>query len=473
MPHATNYQDAEIALDTEFATSDGFRSYSLSQSVGLIDRVCTETEVLHYMLQAEAARQDLERSTDDLKQLMEQSARAAREAQTAARGKGEFLAMMSHEIRTPLNGIIGMTSVLLSKDLGPQERDCVETIRSSGEALLAVIDDLLDFSKVEAGRLELEYADFKPAEVIDQAVQIVRGAAASKALALRTDIHPALPPAVRGDMIRLRQVLLNLLGNAVKFSDTGAVEIRAEMIAASESGWELRFFVTDKGIGISEEQQAKLFQPFTQASVSTARKYGGTGLGLAICKQIVDLMGGSIGVQSRPGEGSTFWFTAKVLRPERDFAPAKPLTPQPSSAEPLTRNFRILLVEDNPLNQKVALIMLEKLGYKADVANDGRDALQIVARNHYDLVLMDCRMPEMDGFEATRRIRAMHGRSAQVPIIAMTAGAYSRDREACLAAGMTDYLSKPVRELQLKTKLDHWLSGTGRELGSADQANAC
>ncbi len=266
-------------------------------------------------------------------------------------------------------------------------------------------------------------------------------------------------------MVRLRQVLLNLLGNAVKFSAAGTVKLEADLLSSTANGFEVRFSVTDNGIGISEEQQTRLFQPFTQASASTARKYGGTGLGLAICKQIVDLMGGNIGVQSRPGEGSTFWFTAKVLRPAGDLPRAKPLALERSAAAPITKDFRILLVEDNPLNQKVALIMLEKLGYKADVANDGRDAIRALAQNRYDLVLMDCRMPEMDGFEATRRIRATPGRGTQVPIIAMTAGAYSKDREACLAAGMTDYLAKPVRELQLKTKLDHWLSGTGRQLG--------
>ncbi len=314
---ATNFEDNQLDVDDDSASYEGFRPYSLSQSVGLIDRECTETEVLHYMLQAEATRQELERSTHDLRQLMEQSARATREAQSAARGKSDFLAMMSHEIRTPLNGIIGMTAVLLSRDLGAQERDCVETIRSSGEALLAVIDDLLDFSKIEAGRLELECADFHPAQVIEQAVQIVRGAAASKSLSLRTEILPAVPATARGDMLRLRQVLLNLLGNAVKFTATGSVELKAEMLSSSETGYELRFSITDTGIGISEEQQSKLFQPFAQANASTARTYGGTGLGLAICKQIVDLMGGNIGVQSRPGEGSTFWFTVKLLPPER------------------------------------------------------------------------------------------------------------------------------------------------------------
>lgn len=467
----TTHNDASVTAEDDSTGRDAFRPHSLSQSVGLIDRQCTEAEVLHYMLEAEATRQDLERSTNDLRKLMEQSARAAREAQAAARDKSDFLAMISHEIRTPLNGIIGMTSVLLTKHLGAQERDCVETIRSSGEALLAVIDDLLDFSKVEAGRLELESVDFQPLEAIHQAMQIIKGAAASKSLSLKLNIDRSFPITVRGDMIRLRQVLLNLLSNAIKFTNKGVISIKAQTLSASADGYELRFAVKDHGIGIPEEQQKKLFQPFTQASASTARKYGGTGLGLAISKQIVELMGGRIGVESNPGHGSTFWFIVKLLPPEHNLLDSR-LTEEtvvhtgaPSSAAPEAPH--ILLVEDNPLNQKVALIMLERLGYTADVASDGREALRHIERNRYDLILMDCRMPEMDGFEATRRIRATVEYGKQLPIIAMTAGAYSNDREACLSAGMTDYLSKPVRELDLKNKLEQWLPVKEARLTSA------
>ncbi len=471
--HPTNNSPHQLAVEDNGATQDEFRPHSLSKSVGLIaldtanpetkDRPSTEAEVLHHILAAEATRQELERSTNDLKQLMEHSARATREAQSATRSKSDFLAMMSHEIRTPLNGIIGMTAVLLSRELGASDRDCVETIRSAGEALLAVIDDLLDFSKIEAGQLELECADFQPAQVIHQAVQIIKGAAAWKSLSLHTEIDPALPATVRGDMIRFRQVLLNLLGNAVKFTEAGTIQLKAEVLSATEAGYQLRFSVTDEGIGISEEQQRKLFQPFTQANASTARNYGGTGLGLAICKRIVELMGGSIGLESRPGEGSTFWFTVTALPAERGLPLLHLRGPEPPPVE--KNKFRLLLVEDNPLNQKVALTMLKKLGYKADVAKDGRDALNSFRRGHYDLILMDCRMPEMDGFEATRRIRSTPGHGAQVPIIAMTAAAFSKDREACFSAGMTDFLSKPVRELELTDKLHHWLSGTGRHLG--------
>ncbi len=465
-PYTTNYPAATQTLIEENSSApEDFRPLSRSQSVGLIDRQCSEAEVLHYMLGSEATRQDLERSTHDLQRLMEQSAKATREAQNATQSKSDFLAMMSHEIRTPLNGIIGMTAVLLSRDLAAAERDCVETIRSSGEALLAVINDILDFSKIEAGRLELECIAFQPAQLIHQALQIVKGAAAAKSLSLRTHIDPAMPATLRGDMLRLRQVLLNFLGNAIKFSDTGAIELKAEVVSATEVEYELRFSVTDQGIGMSGEQQARIFQPFTQANASTARRYGGTGLGLAISKQIAELMGGTIGVRSRLGEGSTFWIVVKVLAPQRAAPPLLSRAPQaPRNLTPV-REFRILLVEDNPINQKVALMMLERLGYKTALAKEGLEAVQTLSRERFDLVLMDCLMPEMDGFEATRRIRSAAGHGAQVPIIAMTASAFSKDRQACLEAGMTDFLAKPVREPELRDKLHHWLSGAGDPLG--------
>jgi CheY-like chemotaxis protein len=262
-------------------------------------------------------------------------------------------------------------------------------------------------------------------------------------------------------MVRLRQVLLNLLGNAVKFTPRGSIQLQAELLSASIEGYKLRFSVADEGIGISEEQQRKLFQPFTQASASTTRKYGGTGLGLAISKQIVELMGGTIGVRSRPGAGSVFWFTVNVLPACEDMSASSDEVRQSEMSEARKAEARILLVEDNPINQKVGLMMLKRLGYKAEIACDGREALKILEGDQYDLILMDVLMPEMDGLEATRVIRGMEGPGTQVPILAMTAGALDKDRKACLEAGMTDYLSKPVREAELRQKLHHWLSGTG------------
>jgi signal transduction histidine kinase/AmiR/NasT family two-component response regulator len=450
---------------------DPFQPYGFSQSAGLLERQCTDAEVLHYMLHSEANRLQMERTTHDLEQLIEQSALATREAQNATRSKSDFLARMSHEIRTPLNGILGMTSALLSRDLSAADQDCVETIRTSGEALLAVVNSVLDFSKIEAGRMDLECADFQPAQVVAQAIQIIGGAAFSKSLMLETDIDPKLPRVVGGDMVRLRQVLLNLLGNAVKFTPRGSIQVQAELLSASTEGYRLRFSIADEGIGISEEQQRKLFQPFTQASACTTRKYGGTGLGLAICKQIVELMGGTIGVRSRPGAGSVFWFTVDVLPAAESTSEPSEEVVQAALAEARKADARILLVEDNPINQKVGLMMLKRLGYKADVASDGREALRIIESERYDLILMDVLMPEMDGLEATRLIRAMQGPGIQVPILAMTAGALGKDREACLEAGMSDYLSKPVREPELRQKLHHWLSGSSQIQKLAEAVN--
>jgi len=421
-----------------------------------LDRPCSDSELLHYLLQSESSRQELERHTNDLKNRLHELATAIRETEQATQSKSDFLATMSHEIRTPLNGIIGMTSVLLAKNLGSTERDCVETIRSSGEALLAVIDGILDFSKIEAGRLELDCVEFSPAFVLQDAIHIVSPAAARKSLELAIVTDPNLPSSVRGDMIRLRQVLLNLLSNAVKFTDSGTIELKAELLSRAPATYKLRFSVADRGIGITEEEQARLFQPFTQANASTARSHGGTGLGLAICKQLVELMGGRIGVESRSGEGSTFWFTMDVLAPESSPALAEAPAPEPSANGAAPKNFRILLVEDNAVNQKVALLMLKKLGHSADVAQNGVEAIAALAAKEYDLVLMDCLMPEMDGFEATRRIRTS-ARNAKLPIVAMTANAFTEDREACLEAGMSDYLSKPVRDSELRQKLDRWL----------------
>ncbi len=418
------------------APSPDFRPLALRQSVGLVERRCSESEMLHYLLQAEASRQELER---------------------AAQRKSDFLAAMSHEIRTPLNGIIGMTAILLAKKLDDAERDCVEIIRNSGEALLSIIDEILDFSKIEAGQMELECAEFELAQALQGALQIVTPAAARKSIRLLSEIDPAIPRAIRGDLVRLRQVLLNLLSNAVKFSAQGNVELNVTLAAAQPGEYELRFTVTDQGIGIGEHEQARLFQPFRQADASTTRKFGGTGLGLAISKRLVELMGGTIGVNSRPGHGSSFWFTIKAL-PSSEPMPAINEAPTPPLVvDPAIQNFRILLVEDNGINQKVALLMLKGLGYRADTVANGIEALAAIASKEYDLVLMDCLMPQMDGFETTRRIRAQSGAGSQVPIVAMTANAFAKDREECLAAGMSDFIPKPVRREELRQKLAAWL----------------
>jgi signal transduction histidine kinase/ActR/RegA family two-component response regulator len=449
---------------SSFTVIEGGASGRAAQKVQPIDRKFSNTDMLHYLLEAESSRQNLERYAQELSRLADDSARAIRQAEAAARNKGDFLAMMSHEIRTPMNGIIGMTSVLLSRDLNAADRDCVETIRNSGEALLRIIDDVLDFSKIEANRLELECIEFDLRQVVRESVQILQVAADRKHLKINVQIAEEAPRGICGDAVRLRQILMNLMGNAVKFSHSaepdapGSVDLRVDSLASATGEYVLLFTVTDSGIGMTEEQQGKLFRPFSQADASTVRKFGGTGLGLAICKRLSEMMGGSIGVKSRLGGGSSFWFTIRAL-PSR--SPVDKVGPQSAAGREIAElrkgSTRILLVEDNKINQKVAVLMLKKLGVEADIANHGAEALAAIASQNYRLILMDCQMPEMDGFEATRRIRAQDSYHAAVPIIAMTANAFAEDREACLAAGMDDYLSKPVREGDLRSKLEHWL----------------
>jgi len=565
------------------------------------------TEKWNLARQARSQHENLEKVVDERTREL----RAAKEAaEVAARAKSEFLANMSHEIRTPMNGVIGMAGLLLDLDLGPVQREYAETIRTSANTLLTVINDVLDFSKIEAGKLTFEVLDFDLNETVESTLDILAERAQSKGTELVMTIPPEIPRLLRGDPGRLRQVLVNLVGNAIKFTEGGEVVIRVAQQAESDSRVVLRFEVRDTGVGISPEEQAKLFQAFAQADSSTTRRYGGTGLGLAISKQLVLMMDGTIGVESEPGNGSTFWFTAqflkatlelppvdgerdgwsdlrvlvvddnatsrktlrhqifgwklqkgsaasghealKVLRaaaaeghpydialldvemPEMDgltlahaikaeppisgtklialtplghsFADkryqtadidaslSKPvkqsrlfdclvtvigkdeatelsaprmgatdLTPLAEIALGDPNGARILLAEDNSVNQKVALAMLKKIGFTADCVGDGVEVLEMLQKIPYGLILMDCHMPEMDGFEATRIIRKREFDSRQtcpwsapVYIIALTASAMQGDREKCLAVGMDDFVSKPVRLAALKTALEAW-----------------
>lgn len=450
----------EIGSREEFVHDNSGSAAEYSDGGAAIERVAASEDLLQFFLAVESSRQETETYNNYLSSAVRQATRERSDAETSAKLKSEFLATMSHEMRTPLNGIIGMTSVLLSRQLGERERDYVETIRQAGESLRAIVDDVLDLSKIEAGKLRLENAAFELSRAVTDALQIVQTAAAQKPLNFVVKNDPYLPKWVRGDVTRIRQILLNLLSNAIKFTDEGTIEIRTRAQFFGDPGQpecELLFSVKDQGIGITEEQQRKLFQPFTQAEDSTTRRYGGTGLGLAICRRLTELMGGQIGVTSHYGDGSLFWFTvrlevarAPLIAPELE-APALQEPPSP-------KDVRILLVEDNKINQKVALLMLKNLGYPVDVAHNGSAALVALAAKHYDLVLMDCMMPEMDGFEATRRLRALAGHGQIVPVIAMTASAFDDDRLACLTAGMNDFISKPVCEADLGSKLAFWLS---------------
>ena len=383
--------------------------------------------------------------------------RAQREIEAAARAKSDFLSAMSHEIRTPFNGILGMVDLLDDSTLNTEQRGDLQTIRDCGHTLLNLLNDILDVSKIEAGKLTLEHIAFDWREWVHGNLALFTAKAREKGLLLREELDESLPSYWQGDPHRLRQILLNLLGNAVKFTAQGEIVLRVEK--SPETPDYIRISISDTGIGMTPETLNKLFQPFSQGDSSVARHYGGTGLGLVICKRLVELMGGQISVTSTPGVGSTFWF-------ELPLQPAMPesatqedtllVTPSPSAA-----GLHILLVEDNPVNQKVALLMLEKLGWdlRVTLANNGQQAVEKIQCERYDLILMDCQMPGMDGYEATRQIRAQQRQTGQAatPIIAMTANAMPHDRQACIDAGMDDYLAKPVSYLALQQTLALWL----------------
>jgi PAS domain S-box-containing protein len=377
--------------------------------------------------------------------------RLAKEAaEHAAQTKTQFLANMSHEIRTPMAGVVGLADLLLATALDERQAQYVRLIQSSAVSLLRIIDDILDFTKIEAGKLTFEESTFDLIATLQQVIELLRLGAAAKGTSLRLELAADLPRWVRGDPARLRQVLINLIGNAVKFTDEGKVEVRAERDADGR----LHLRVHDTGIGIPVEVQGKIFEIFSQADGSTSRRYGGTGLGLAISKRIVEGMGGKIGFDSTPGQGSTFWITLDL-----------PLAAAPAPEPPAVsgaRAQRILTAEDNPVNQLVISEHLKALGYEVVAVGDGLEALATLDTADFDLVLMDCQMPNLDGYEATRRIRQLPDRKAAIPIIALTAHALREDLDRCLAAGMNDTLTKPFQVETLQRKIERWL-GTGPE----------
>jgi CheY-like chemotaxis protein len=368
--------------------------------------------------------------------------------------------MMSHEIRTPLNAVIGLTEILLRSALTEDQRKMTETIGESGSGLLHVINDILDFSKLEANKVAIELVEFDLLELVKGTVNIMSAQAKAKGITLAVAVAASVPQSISADGGRLRQILLNLLGNAIKFTNQGGITVGVDVAEEKNDGRLIRFSVTDQGIGISAEAQTRLFQPFSQADTSTTRKFGGTGLGLAISKQLVELMGGSMNVDSVEGQGSTFWFTLFTTRVEQATAPAKALGdgwPVGAKAK-ISNDTRILLVEDNPVNQMVALRLLELLGFHADVVNDGAEAVDAAQCQSYDLLLMDCQMPIMDGYEATAEIRRREADSGRrTRIVAITANAMSGDREKCLEAGMDDYIAKPIQLETLKAALERSL----------------
>jgi TMAO reductase system sensor TorS len=384
----------------------------------------------------EKARQVLEERNATLQEAQQELTEQAEQLKRSNQYKSDFLATMSHEIRTPMNGILGTAQLLERTDLDPAQQKMINTIAKSGNGLLTIIDDILDLSKIEAGKLELDSQSFELSAIVENVRNLVASRVAEKRLQFLVEIDPGIPPVLRGDPARLRQVLLNLAGNAVKFTESGSVSLIGSI---DENRW-LRLVVRDTGIGIPEAVQEQLFQPFSQGDANVTRHYGGTGLGLAICKRLVNAMEGEIGLESKDGAGSSFWFQIPLLEGNLNELPKVD-----DSFQILETPLSVLLVEDEQTNQEVALAMLEQLGCEATLVEEGHQALEAVEKQDFDLIFMDIQMPGMDGWEATRKIRTLDDpKKASWPIIAMTAYAMKEDADRCYEAGMDGFITKPI-----------------------------
>ncbi len=440
-------------------------AFSLFQAATVLEKeVQLRTAALH------ATMRELKRSNDELRT-------AKAHADAANRAKSEFLANMSHEIRTPMNGVLGMAELLLGDELPPAQRRLVLAIQQSADALLGIINDILDFSKIEAGRLELERVDFDMSELVEETCQLLASGAARKGLSLTHRVAADVPDRVVGDPHRIRQVLTNLLGNALKFTDKGSIVVEVTLRRQIADELELSFEVRDTGVGIPATALSNIFESFRQADGSTTRRYGGTGLGLTIARELTQLHGGTIGVESEVGRGSTFGFTARFKSFTANCPVPTAMNGQSSSrGTPMSgaaTGLRVLLAEDHAINQDVATGLLRRMGCSVLVARDGKEAVAIAGKEELDLILMDCQMPTLDGFEATARIRedeALRGLPRRM-VVALTANAMAGDRERCLAAGMDDFISKPFRGADLKALLATAQSKSSRAAARSEPAS--